>query len=164
MGLSSLLDEETGETKRHPDRAYSPHPIEDELWDVFREYEERFPEEIECDFIEVSPKMTKHQAKAYYDHQKGIRYIRVSKDYLEKTDHHRLRDTMLHEMVHLYTYQKGYAGDTSDGSHMFKWLCGAVGAPINQVREHSDEWQDMAEPFLDGESSWGNSWENLIDD
>jgi predicted SprT family Zn-dependent metalloprotease len=155
MGLTDLIDESTEpgqsnqepdiDTKHHRKRAYNPHHKEEDLWEMFEELQEKFPEEIKCDFIEVSGKMKNYNAKAYDDY--GTQYLRFAKWFVESSSDERIKETMLHEMVHLYTYQKGYAGEVSDGSHIFKWLCGAVGAKINQVHMSERKWKDMAEPF-----------------
>lgn len=147
-GLKDLLKDAAGGTREdHPHRHYPYHEFEDKAWEWFNEYEKRFPTDVECDFIEVSTKMTSHHAKAYYRDGGKHQFIRFSKSYVERANDWKLSRTLLHEMVHLYCYTHGHK-DVSDGSHIFKWLCGAVGAPINPVRYESPEWIDLAEGFI----------------
>lgn len=144
-GLKDVVDQKGGRTDSTNHRAYPYDEREEKLWEWFDELEERFPEDIECEFIEVSPRLERCHAKAYLKPD-GTQYIRMADDYLRATRDWKVKRTLLHEMVHLYTYQKGHS-DISDGSHLFKWLCGAVGAHINQVSENGDQWRDLAEPF-----------------
>lgn len=146
--LRQMLDEHGATNTSHPHRNYPYNDFEDDSWEWFDELEERFPEEIKCDFIEVSPNITKYNARAYYRENGRYTYIRFSKHYVENYTDKELKETLLHEMVHLYTYQKGYF-NISDGSHLFKWLCGSVGAKINQVGKHEEKWRDLARPLVE---------------
>lgn len=149
MGLKDLEGIENGSAATtNPYRAYPHTDWEDTLNEWFTELEQRFPEPIQCDFIEVSTRIKKYNAKAYYRQHPTSQYIRFSEKYLNSSTDERIRMTLLHEMVHLYTYQNGF-NRVSDGSHIFKWLCGAVGAPINQVWVKSDKWKDLADPFIE---------------
>jgi len=150
-GLNDLLEEHGGITQENQYRYYPYHEFEDTLWEWFEELENRFPIELRCSFIEISTRMSRIYAKAYYrDHGETI-FIRFSKSYIEENPDWRIRQTLLHEMVHLYTYQIGFHEEISDGSVIFKWLCGQVGANVNQVRQNSQKWKELAEPFLDKE-------------
>jgi len=133
---------------QHRYRSYKPHEKDKLLYELFDELEERFPEEVRCDFIEVSTRMDRCRAKAYYRDGGTHLFIRFSDWYVEKESRKELKDTMLHEMVHLWCFQKGFK-KVSDGSPMFKWLCGQVGTKINQVPKSSHKWEILAEPFVE---------------
>lgn len=145
-GLDDLLEEEVGgTTEDHPYRTYPYHEFEDTAWEWFDILEKKFPCDIQCDFIEVSPQMNSSvRAKASYRDGGKYQFIRYAKYYVQTGDDWELRRTLLHEMVHLYCYQRGHT-DISDGSPIFKWLCGAVGCHINEVSVESPEWIDLAE-------------------
>lgn len=148
MSLEDVIEDEGGVVTDNPYRTYPKHEFEDTLWKWFHRFEDEFPCEIKCDFIEISPNITRYNAKAFYRYNPKSEYIRFSKNYIEKYNNQYLRRTLLHEMVHLYTYQKGFEGDVHDHSPIFKWLCGQVGTSINEVSYRSDEWKKLAEPFL----------------
>lgn len=148
MGLEQLDDVQLNSQSG---RAYPDHPEDETHYEWFDEFQDRFPEEIECDFIEVSTGIEKYNAKSYKEHEDSHRerdqYIRIAEHFLDSPTWRR-RQTLLHEMVHLYCYQNDHI-DVSDGSHIFKWLCGQVGCVINQVNTNSERWEDLAEPFID---------------
>lgn len=149
MGLQDVVEEQGGVVSDNPYRTYPKHEYEDILWEWFDELEDRFPCDIECDFIEVSPNITSYHAKAFYRRGPRSVFIRFSKNYIERSSDEKIKLTLLHEMVHLYTYQKGFNGDVRDHSPIFKWLCGQVGTTINSVPTRSSEWERLAEPFID---------------
>lgn len=148
-GMDELIEAEGGLVEEHHYRAYPKHDYEDKLWRWFNELEERFPCEVECDFIEVSPRMTKYNAKAYWRTDPQSQFIRVAKFYIDEEPDENIRETILHEMVHLYTYQEGFANSVNDASRIFTWICGQVGVKINQVPTRSAEWRHLAEPFIE---------------
>jgi len=149
-GLDDLLEEEIGGVpENHPCRTYPYHEFEDKAWNWFEELNNKFPVDIKCDFIEVSPNMNSSwRAKACYRNNGQHQFIRFAKYYVESSEDWTLKRTLLHEMVHLYTYQQGHR-DIGDGSIIFKWLCGAVGCEVNQINNTSPEWIDLAEPFIE---------------
>lgn len=147
MSLKDLVKESGGVAESHHYRHYPKHDMEDQLWDWFHELEERFPEEVECDFIEVSPEISSHNALAYHK-KDGSQFIRIKESLVEHADDWSIKRTLLHEMVHMYCYQKGHH-DVSDSSHLFAWLCGAVGCEINQVSALEGSWEDLAAGFMD---------------
>lgn len=149
-GLDDLLAQEGAAQQENEHRYYPYHEFEDTAWEWFKELEERFPVSIDCEFIEVSTRMSKYTAKTYYREEGAVCFIRFSKYWVENSPEWRLKQTLLHEMVHLYTYQMGWK-EISDSSIMFKWLCGQVGATVNQISQHSEKWEFLAEPFLDEE-------------
>lgn len=144
-----MVEENGGVVSDNPYRTYGKHEYEDILWEWFHDLEERFPCEIECDFIEVSPNINSFNAKAYKRNSPRSVFIRFSSGTIERYSDEKLKRVLLHEMVHLYTYQKGYAGSIGDGSPMFKWICGQVGTRINQVSDKSRKWERLADPFLE---------------
>lgn len=141
------LDENMSDNKG-PEGFWPPHEKDKMLQEMLDDLQDEFPEEIRCDFIEVSRGMERCSAKAYYREGGKSIYIRFADWYVESRDEEKIRKTMLHEMVHLYIYQKGYSS-ISDGSDMFKWICGQVGAGINQVSRDTPRWNDLAKPFLE---------------
>lgn len=148
-GLDELMENVVGGTiENHPYRTFPYNEFEDTAWEWFEEFNHKFPVDIECDFIAVSTRMENYNARAYYRDSGKYQFIRFSSVYIETADRWELRRTLLHEMVHLYTYQQGHH-DVSDSSVIFKWLCGAVGAEVNQIHNESPEWIDLAEPFIE---------------
>jgi len=149
MGIHDLegVPDEGISNKRY--RTYPHTEWEDTLNEWFDGFQDKFPEEIKCDFIEVSPRITRAHAKAFYKDHGRHTFIRFSKDYLDRAEEKRIKMTLLHEMVHLYTYQHDRY-EVNDSSHVFKWLCGRVGAPINQIPVKSNGvWGEMMEPMLE---------------
>jgi len=148
MGLDQFKQTETAAGAARF-RTYGQHDREDQLNEWADQLQEHFPEEIRIDFIEVSPEMTKHDAKAYWRKRDGeqFQYMRVAEHFLNKSDD-RIILTLLHEMCHLYLYQKGYT-DVTERHVMFTWLLGRVGASVSRISTDSEMWQDVAEPFLD---------------
>jgi len=146
-GLDDLLTDEIGGTvENHPYRTYPYNEFEDTAWEWFEKFEDRFPCEIQCDFIEVSPNIESARAKACYRDGGEYQFIRFAKWYVVHSDDWALSRTLMHEMMHLYCYQRGHH-NISDSSPIFKWLCGAVGCHINEVDVTSPEWIDLAEEF-----------------
>lgn len=152
-GLKELIEENGGVVTGNPYRTYPKHEYEDKLWRWFHELEERFPCEIECDFIAVSPQITSYHAKAYWRTNPSSQFIRVAEWFVDSKDDERIKLTLLHEMVHLYTYQKGFARNVTDSSVIFKWLCGQVGTTVNAISTGSSEWQQLAVPFIEQQMS-----------
>jgi hypothetical protein len=153
MGLEDLLDDDVsaGEASASQFRRYGSHEADERLNEWFEDFQERFPEPIELDFIEVSPQLENTAARFYRKRrdEREFRYIRVAEKTLER-DEWWQRNVLLNQMVIAYIHQRGYH-DISTGSSLFKWLCGNVGCVINQVDTDSMEWQDLAEPMMDPE-------------
>jgi len=143
-----MIEEEGGVATGNPYRTYPKLEFEDTLWKWFNQFEDAFPCEVRCDFIEISPNISSYRAKAFWRQDPNSQFIRVSEEYIERADNRTIKRTMLHEMVHLYTFQKGFEHEITDSSPMFKWLCGQVGTHINSVNTMSMKWQELAEPFL----------------
>lgn len=147
-GMAALIENNGGLVSHHKYRAYSKHEKEEQLWEWFEEFEGKFPVELTCDFIEVSTRMSSYHAKAYYRDGGEHQYIRFSKQYIERASDRQLRQTLLHEMVHLYTYEMGFE-DINDQQVIFKWLCGRVGCKVNAIDTESPVWINLAEPMIE---------------
>lgn len=128
---------------------YPTHPEDGRINKMIDELQEMFPEDVRVDFVEVSPRMTKTYAMAYWRERDGeyTQFMRIGEHYTEVSDTF-LRRTVLHEMVHLYCFQMGYK-DVSDHDDMFTWILGRLGASVSKINQDSQMWQDLAEPFLD---------------
>ena len=148
MGLDQFRETDTAAGAARF-RSFGQHEMEDQLNEWADQFQERFPEEVRIDFIEVSPQMTKCNGKAYSRKRDGERYqyIRIAEGRLSDSEED-LKLTLLHEMVHLYTYQKGYTNIT-ERDPVFTWLLGRVGANVSRVGTYEDKWKDLAEPMLD---------------
>lgn len=129
-------------------RRYGSHPADDTLWEMVDELQERFPGEIEIDFIEVAPHDVKYDGKAYWrtENEGVYQYIRVSESALLKSEE-RTKRVLAHEMVHLYCFQNGHT-DVSDGDSVFHWLLGHVEAQISHVDDEGSRWKDLVEPMI----------------
>lgn len=148
MGLDQFKQSETSVGAAHF-RSFGKHEAEDVLNDMADDLQERFPEEVQIDFIEVSTSMTKCHGKAYRRERNGewYQYIRIAERHLIQDDD-RVKLTLAHEMCHLYLYQNGYS-DITEKSPMFSWILGRVGASVTDIGVDSDMWQDLAEPMLE---------------
>lgn len=153
MGLEDLLDDDisAGVASASQFRRYGSHEADEKLERWVDEFQERFPEPIELDFIEVSPQLENTAARFYRKERddEQFAYIRVAEKTLEREEWWQ-RNVLLNQMVIAYIQQRGYH-DISTGSSLFKWLCGNVGCVINQVDTSSMEWQDLAEPMMEQE-------------
>lgn len=148
MGLDELVDStSTKNLSRY--RRYGSHEKDDYIWEIIESHQHRFPQEIECDLVEVATSNPNYDAKAYTrgSGDDRVQYLRVAERCFSMKDS-KLRSIILHEMVHLYCYQNGRP-DISDGSTMFKWLCGQVGCTVNQIQYGGREWVSLLDPFLE---------------
>ena len=141
MGIDDFITE-----KQDRHKVYQSHDKDEKLEQIIDEYQERFPVELRVDFVEVSPRMERCNAKAYKRAGKKY-YIRVSENYIERATEEELRRTVLHEMVHVYLYQKGY----SDHGHdkYFRWVLGRVGGSMTGSTIHDMNWEKCIEPFIE---------------
>lgn len=151
MGLDELIDDEGTAKNLAQFRRYGSHEEDDRIWGIIEEMQERFPVEIECDMVEVATDDVNYDAKAYYRVKGGThyQYLRVKESCLHG-DPVYVRHIILHEMVHLYCYQMGHS-EISDGSPMFKWLCGRVGCTLSQIEWNGMDWKDLADPMLESD-------------
>jgi len=138
----ALEDFETEDSNRY--KTYGSHDYDEELEQMIEEFQDRFPIELKIEFIEVSPRMEKHQAMAY--RRGSSYYIRVSESFINRSDYERISRTVLHEMVHVYLYQMGYEGSNHD--KYFRWIVGRVGASMTHASINDAKWQDCIEPFI----------------
>jgi len=139
MGLDELVEDGSSGVKNLAQfRRYGSHEEEDRIWNIIEEMQDRFPVEIECDMVEVATQDVNYDAKAYWRVRDGehYQYMRVKEACLHG-DPTYVRHIILHEMVHLYTFQMGHK-DLSDGSPMFKWLCGRV--DVTSIRSSGTGW------------------------
>lgn len=143
MSLEDFKQEDSTSYKR-----YGSHEYDEKLEKLANKFDSRFPVNLEIDFIEVSPSMEKHAAITYKRDGKHY-YIRFSESYLENSTEEEIKRTLLHEMVHVYLYQRGY----SNHSHgrVFRWVLGRVGGSFTGESIHSDRWEHCIKPFLDEE-------------
>lgn len=148
MGLNDLIDEsnQTSEAERQY-RSFSYHKYEERVEEWVDELQSEFPEEVQVDFVEISTRMRKSSAKAYWrgEHQ----YLRVAEWSVEKYDDEYLKEIVLHEMVHLYFRQIG-KGEVDDNSRLFNWVLGQVGADLSGTSP--GHWKhDIMEEFKEQE-------------
>lgn len=124
---------------------YRSHDYEEKLDQMIQRNEEKFPIDLDIDFVEVSPRMEKTRAKA---HKKpdGSYYIRVSKKFIETHSDERIELTVIHEMVHIYFYRQGFT-DHGHGKY-FRWVLGRVGGSMTNSTVYEREWRECIEPFL----------------
>lgn len=143
MGLEEFQDNKSSEYKM-----YRGHEYDEKLEEMVDEFQDKFPVDLRVEFIEVSPRMDKTRAMAYRRPGKKY-YIRVSEKFIETSTEERIRLTVLHEMVHVYFYQKGYSDTNHD--KFFRWVVGHVGASMTHTSIKSSKWQDCIEPFKEME-------------
>jgi len=147
MGLE---DFQTKSSDRH--RVYGSHEYDEQIEKAVDKYRDRFPIDLEIEFTEISSRMSKCFAKAY---KKGSKYyIRVSEDFIDKSGQKEVELTVLHEMVHVYLYQKGFP--QHDHDKYFRWILGRVGGSMTGMTIHEYKWQECIEPFLEME---GEEWD-----
>jgi len=146
MGLGNLDDINL----KHSGRYFPDHERQDELEQWMEDLMDRFPEPIDVDFIEVSPQMTKHAAMAYWDHgsQDRDKYIRVSKNAMDRLTDDQIKSIILHELVHCWFYMNG-DNDVTERDPMFTYVLGAVGAHLSgydfndeMVKRHASKFSD----------------------
>lgn len=130
---------------------YGHHEYNDKLEQWAEDMQERFPIDLNIDFVEVSPQMESKRGMAYrrdYD----TYYIRISENFIKFSSDERIKLTLLHEMVHVYFYQQGY----SDVNHnkYFRWVVGNVEASMTNMDITDKKWKDCIEPFMEMEESW----------
>lgn len=143
MGLGDLVDGGL----RDPNRYYPDHEWDEQLYEWAEEVQLRFPGGVEYDFIEVSPEMSRHDGFAYYKGENG--FIRISEKMIQNRTEEFVKKVLIHELAHLWFYQNGYY-QYSDGSGVFEWVLGRVGADLNEVGPGTEEYEIMEE-FLEHE-------------
>lgn len=148
MGLGNFIEDNTPSNKDvNRFSTYSYDEREEDIWDWIEEFQDKFPEEVKCDLVEVAPRDVSYHAQAYW-RKRGdthYQYLRVSETAFDDGEWF-ARSVVLHEMCHLYMYQIGMR-DVTERSPMFSWLLGRVGAHVSGMRTEGDQWQEM-ERFL----------------
>lgn len=143
MSLDDLFADQESEAKRK----YKDEDKE-KLESIVEEYQRRFPEELDIDFIETSARMKSMHGKAYYE-PGGKMYIRISEDFMHSVPIDRLKMVVLHEMVHIYLYQKGYKDENH--SKYFRWILGRVGGSFTYENIPNKKWNDCIKPFIEND-------------
>lgn len=141
MGLDEFKSEQKSQY-----RAYSEHEHNEKLQDIVDQYQKRFPIDLRIQFIEVSSRMTKHAAMAYKRDGKKY-YIRVSENFIERSNDEQLHRTVIHEMVHVYMYQIGM--DNENHGKYFRWVLGRVGGSFTGETIHNTKWEKCVQPFIE---------------
>lgn len=139
MGFEEFIDGEVPETKARNQYSTYPYDEREELvWEWIDELQDKFPEEVRCELVEIAPCDVKYNAKAYYK-ENGDQYMRVSESTFDKPTGI-ARSVVLHEMIHLYMFQSGWK-HKREHSPMFKYLCGRLGAVHSaSFSTSSEEW------------------------
>lgn len=143
MSLDDFIENASNKDKH---QVYGSHEYDEKLEEIIEEYQQRFPVELKIEFVEVSSRMEKSYAKAY-KREKNKYYIRVSESFIERACKERIRRTILHEMVHVYFFQKGYS--KHGHSKYFRWVVGQVGGSLTNSTTNNEMWQNCIEPFIE---------------
>jgi len=150
MGLAQLIDDkgDSNSTSSPVSPRYGHHEYNDTLRAWVDEFNERFPVEVDIEFIEVSPQLKSNATKLYAKHKEGdlYQYIRVKEGLWEQGEWF-VRQRILYLMVSAYFNQIGMPkiGPANDE---FKWVCGRVGAATNPIDFRESTWKDGCTPFL----------------
>lgn len=158
MGLENLIDDEDSIESISKYKKYGHHEYNDILERWVDEFQDRFPEEVEIEFVEVSSAMESKAAYTYfrYINEEEICFIRISENVIDNEDWF-IKQTVLHCMVDAYLRQLG-ADDIDAGHSIRNWVRGRVGCIINAVDVDSDEWKLIAEPFLEDDMKSDEMW------
>lgn len=139
------IDDITGVEEGNSYKRYPSHEWDDRIEQWANEAQSLFPGGVEYDFIEVSPEMTRTHGFAYTKTENG--YIRISEQVIKHQSEDYVRLVLLHELTHLWFHQNGYS-KYSDNSGIFEWVLGRIGADINGVGPHSEEFEIITQ-FLE---------------
>lgn len=153
MGLGQLIDDKGGsKTDSSPvSPRYGHHEYNDTLSEWVDELNERFPVEVDIEFIEVSPQLSSNATKLYVKKIDGdlYQYIRVKEGLWEDREWF-ARQRILYLMVSAYFNQIGMS-NIGPANDEFKWVCGRVGAMTNPIDPTEDTWELGCTPFLSEE-------------
>lgn len=141
MGLDNFKKSKSSKNKAH-----GHHPYNEKLETWADELEERFPIDLDINFVEVSPQMTKTYGKAFYSSYDQC-YIRIAEYVVESKSEKEVKLILLHEMCHIYFYRMGY-GNTGHDKY-FRWVVGRVMADMTNTSIHNKKWKDCIEPFFE---------------
>lgn len=145
MGLKDVVSEEN---QKHKYRYYPDHELQDEIEKVVEETVEELPGDVEVDFIEVSPRMTGNILGRHIPKDGGDTHlIRLKENLVENRPWEYVERVIKHEVVHVWFAQNGY-GDYGDGSRIFEWVLGRVGADISGISFYGEEY-DIIHEFDD---------------
>lgn len=176
MGLGDLIpDDVSEESASGSKRRYGHHEFNETLEEWVEELEERFPYDLNIDFIEVSPQLESNDARIYTDYDEDGRlyhYIRIRDGMWEGVDeddeskYWKARQAILYLMVRAYFNVLGM-GDIGPNRDEFKLVCGMVGAATNPVDQNDDEYIRSVTPFMSEEDNlapqvmaWGHGRES----
>jgi len=140
MGLLELTPDEDNNRGRY--RQYPDHEMQDRIEDFMERSQEKFPGGVEIAFIEVSPEMTR--THGYFYHKPERDYIRLAEEVVEEYPWSYTKKVILHEMIHGWLRQNGYS-QYSDGSGIFEWICGHVGADIDGTSPGREKYEIIEE-------------------
>lgn len=130
---------------------YGNHEYDSKLGTWADEMQQRFPIDLNIEFVEVSPQMTKTRGMAYKRNANEY-YIRISERFIHNHSDERVKLTLLHEMVHVYFYQQGFS-DTKHDKY-FRWVVGRVGASMTHMTLDDKKWEECIEPFIEDDERW----------
>ena len=149
MGLD---DFKNSSISKSSNKAFNYKKLDEKLESIVEQCQKQFPEKVEIDFIEASPKLKKHAGKAYRDQNiedgrlEYSIYIRIKKSLAERGGDD-LVMVVLHEMCHCYLYQHGIGASEKDV--VFQWLCGRVVADPSGLFRGDKEYDKIIKPFIE---------------
>lgn len=146
MGLEDFKSESDSHYKQ-----YGYHEYNEKLEKWADEMEDRFPIDLNIEFVEVSPQMEQMRGMAYR-RDNDTYYIRLAEWFVGIRSDERIKFTLLHEMVHVYFYRQGHSNTNHD--KYFRWVVGRVGASMTNMKTSDLKWKQCIEPFLDMEEGW----------
>lgn len=153
MGLKDFVEDESGSSSSSYKR-YGQHEANERLEAVIEANQEKFPEEIEVDFVEVSPQMTETALRTYTkgEYPDGTAFIRVSEGFLDHPEGLQV-SILLNAMVTVYFWQNGQM-DKAGSTDLYKWVCGRVSAQLNNLRNDEEAWYSVGEPMMSEDTYW----------
>ena len=147
MGLLNLGPDGDG-TNDKKYRTYPDHEKQDFIEDVVERRKSDFPGGVDVGFVEISPEMTRTQGYAYFKPEHD--YIRIAERVIENHSEEYVEMVIVHEMIHIWLHQNG-RDDVSDGTKLFEWICGYLGADIDGTAPGRRDFKTMQE-FLQHDS------------
>lgn len=139
MGLDNFQTDVTS----HDYKRYGHHEYNEILESKIDEYRDRFPIDLDIEFVEVSPMMEKNNACVYY--KEDCVFIRFSESFIGRGSDGLIFRTLLNCMVEIYCYRQGH--EDIDRNKYFRWIVGRVGGGMSG-RYNEEEWVDLLLPFL----------------
>lgn len=150
MGLDQFQSKNAAEQQY---KKYNKHDLDEYLEELVEHNQHRFPERVEVDFIEASPSLESTYGMAYYRRNGGdkIKFIRIA-DWLADRKNRRLEMVVVHEMCHIFLYQKGFT-DVNEKDDLFQWILGRTNADLTHMNYRSKKYEEVVEPFTNMQSS-----------